>query len=100
VSVVGVVVLANDATQIGWSEVLWLLIIINIFIGIFNMVPLLPFDGGHVAIALYEKVQSLRTRRPYHADVNKLAPVVYAVFVVLAFYAISALFLDLRDVLS
>jgi membrane-associated protease RseP (regulator of RpoE activity) len=100
VSVVGVVVLANDATQIGLSEVLWLLIIINIFIGIFNMVPLLPFDGGHVAIALYEKVQSLRTRRPYHADVNKLAPVVYAVFVVLAFYAISALFLDLRDVLS
>ncbi len=100
VSPVGVVVLAHKAAQIGWSEVLYLLILINIFIGIFNLVPLLPLDGGHVAIALYEKVQSLRTRRPYHADVNKLAPILYAVLAVLAFYAISSLFLDLRDVIG
>jgi membrane-associated protease RseP (regulator of RpoE activity) len=100
VSPVGVVVLAHKAAQIGWSEVLYLLILINIFIGIFNLVPLLPLDGGHVAIALYEKVQGLRTRRPYHADVNKLAPILYAVLAVLAFYAISSLFLDLRDVIG
>lgn len=100
VSPVGVVVLANRATEIGFSEVLYLLILINIFVGIFNMVPLLPLDGGHVAIALYEKARSLGRRRPYHADVNKLAPVLYAVLAVLAFYAISSLFLDLRDVLS
>jgi hypothetical protein len=53
-----------------------------------------------VAIAIYEKLRSLRSRRPYHADVNKLAPVLYAVLAVLAFYAISSLFLDLRDVFS
>jgi membrane-associated protease RseP (regulator of RpoE activity) len=100
VSPVGVVRLASEASQIGWSEVLFLLILINIFVGIFNLVPLLPMDGGHVAIAIYEKVRSLRTRRPYHADVNKLAPVIYLVVAVLAFYAISSLFLDLRDVLS
>ena len=99
-SPVGVVRLANQATKIGLSEVLYLLILINIFVGIFNMLPLLPFDGGHVAIAIYEKVRSLRTKRPYHADVNKLAPVLYAVLAVLAFYAVSSLFLDLRDVLS
>ena len=100
VSPVGVVVLANQATQIGISEVLYLLILINIFVGIFNLVPLLPLDGGHVAIALYEKARSLGRRRPYHADVNKLAPVLYAVLAVLAFYAISSLFLDLRDLLG
>lgn len=100
VSVVGVVRLANQATAIGWSEVLYLLVLINIFVGIFNMVPLLPMDGGHVAIALYEKARSLRTKRPYHADVNKLAPVVYAVLAVLAFYFVSSLFLDLRDLVS
>ena len=61
-SPVGVVVLANEATKIGWSEVLYLLILINIFVGIFNLVPLPPFDGGHVAIAIYEKVRSLRTQ--------------------------------------
>ena len=99
-SPVGVVRLANQATKIGLSEVLYLLVLINIFVGIFNMLPLLPFDGGHVAIAIYEKLQSLRTKRPYHADVNKLAPLVYTVLAVLAFYAVSSLFLDLRDVLS
>jgi membrane-associated protease RseP (regulator of RpoE activity) len=100
VSPVGVVRLAHEATEIGWSEVLYLLIIINLFVGIFNLVPLLPLDGGHVAIALYEKVRSLRSKRPYHADVNKLAPVLYAVLAILAFYALSSLFLDLRDLLS
>jgi membrane-associated protease RseP (regulator of RpoE activity) len=100
VSPVGVVRLAHQATKIGLSEVLYLLIVINIFVGIFNLVPLLPLDGGHVAIAIYEKVRSLQTRRPYHADVNKLAPVLYTVLAVLAFYAISSLFLDLRDVFS
>ena len=100
VSPVGVVRLANQATQIGFSEVLYLLVLINIFIGIFNLVPLLPLDGGHVAIALYEKVRSLRTKRPYHVDVNKLAPVLYAVLAVLIFYAVSSLFLDLRDLLG
>ena len=100
VSPVGVVRLASVATQIGWSEVLYLLILINIFVGIFNLVPLLPMDGGHVAIALYEKVRSLAARRPYHADVNKMMPVVYVVLAFLAFYAISSLFLDLRDAIS
>jgi membrane-associated protease RseP (regulator of RpoE activity) len=57
-------------------------------------------DGGHIAIALYEKVRSLGTKRPYHADVNKLTPVVYAVLAVLAFYFISSLFLDIRDLVS
>jgi membrane-associated protease RseP (regulator of RpoE activity) len=100
VSPVGVVVLAHEATQVGLSEVLYLLILINIFVGVFNMVPLLPMDGGHVAVALYEKARSLRRKAPYHADVNKLAPVVYAVLALLLFYGISALFLDLRQVLS
>lgn len=99
-SPVGFVSVANQATQIGLSEVLWLLIVINIFVGIFNLVPLLPMDGGHVAVALYEKVRSLRTKTPYHADVNKLTPVVYAVLAVLLFYGVSSLFLDLRDLLT
>jgi membrane-associated protease RseP (regulator of RpoE activity) len=100
VSPIGVVKLANEATQVGWSEVLYLLILINIFIGIFNMVPLLPMDGGHVVIALYEKVRSTLARHPYHADVNKMAPVVYVVFAVLLFYAVTAMFMDLRQILT
>jgi membrane-associated protease RseP (regulator of RpoE activity) len=99
-SPVEVVVLASDATQIGWSEVLYLLIIINIFVGIFNLVPLPPLDGGHVAIALYEKVRSLRTKQPYHADITKIMPVAYAMVALILFYGVSSLFLDLRDLLT
>ena len=47
-------------------------------LGIFNLVPLLPLDGGHVAIATYERIRSIGGRR-YHADVAKLLPLTYAV---------------------
>ncbi len=76
-----------------------ILVLFNIFIGIFNLLPLLPLDGGHVAVATYEAVRS-RKGRAYHADVAKLMPLTYAVFLVLVFIGVSALFLDVRDLLS
>ena len=74
---------------------------INIFIGVFNLVPLLPLDGGHVAIACYEKVRSmLRGGRPYHVDVMKLLPVTYAAVMVLIFLGVSVLVLDTRTLVG
>jgi membrane-associated protease RseP (regulator of RpoE activity) len=99
-SPVGIVRLASQASHNGLEESLFLLILINIFVGIFNLLPLLPLDGGHVAIAIYERLRSRKGRPPYHADVAKLMPVVYATFAVIVFIGVSALFLDLRDVLS
>ncbi|MDQ1378094.1 MAG: hypothetical protein QOE15_2267, partial [Acidimicrobiaceae bacterium] len=83
----------------GLEQSLFLLVLINIFVGIFNMVPLLPLDGGHVAIAVYEAVRSRKGRR-YHADAAKMLPFVYATLALIVFIGVSALFLDLRDVLS
>jgi membrane-associated protease RseP (regulator of RpoE activity) len=56
----------------------------NFFIGMFNFVPLLPLDGGHIAGALYEAVRRgwARLRRrpdPGYVDVAKLLPVAYVV---------------------
>jgi membrane-associated protease RseP (regulator of RpoE activity) len=85
--------LANQAAAAGWQEVLLLLVLINVFVGMFNMVPLLPFDGGHVAIATYERLRSRRGRQ-YHADVTRAMPVFYAVVVLLVFIAVSSLYLD------
>jgi membrane-associated protease RseP (regulator of RpoE activity) len=99
-SPVGVVKLASEATQVGWSEVLYLLILINIFVGIFNLVPLPPLDGGHVAVAVYEKVRGLGTKKLYHADIKKIMPVAYAMVALILFYGISSLFLDIRDLVS
>ena len=45
------------------SQVAFLLLVINVFLGLVNLVPLLPFDGGHIAIATYEKIASTVTRR-------------------------------------
>jgi membrane-associated protease RseP (regulator of RpoE activity) len=98
-SPVGIVRVANQAAKTGISDVLTLLILINIFVGIFNLLPLLPLDGGHVAIATYEAVRS-RKERSYHADVTKLMPLTYAVFLILVFIGGSALFLDVRDLIS
>jgi len=85
--------LASQAAAAGWQEVLLLLVLINVFVGMFNMVPLLPFDGGHVAIATYERLRS-RKGRKYHADVSKAMPVFYAVVALLVFIAVSSLYLD------
>lgn len=57
---------------------------LNLFIGMFNLVPLLPLDGGHIAGALYEGLRRTwaRVRRrpdPGFVDVAKLLPVAYGV---------------------
>ena len=63
----------------------------------FNLPPLLPFDGGHVVIAIYERIQEWRKhRRPrYYADVNRLMPVVYAVIFLLVLLGVSCIYLDI-----
>jgi membrane-associated protease RseP (regulator of RpoE activity) len=69
------------------SKVAFLLMLIggfNFFIGMFNFIPLLPLDGGHIAGALYEAgrrgVARLRRRPdPGYVDVARLLPVAYVV---------------------
>jgi membrane-associated protease RseP (regulator of RpoE activity) len=95
VSIVGFGRLAVQATETGWVQVAYLLILLNVFVGLFNLVPLLPFDGGHIAIATYEKIASMVKRRPVRADVAKLLPVTAVVMAVLAFIFLSSLFLDI-----
>ena len=52
-----------QAEQAGLASVLMLLIAINIVFGILNMLPMLPLDGGHVAIAAYEWIRTRRASR-------------------------------------
>src|SRR5205807_3697833 len=94
-SPVGLVRVANQAVDIGLFQVLNLLILINVFVGIFNMVPLLPLDGGHVAIAVYEAIRRRLAGRRYQADVTKLMPLTYAVFLLLVFLGVTSLYLDI-----
>ena len=94
-SPVGFVRVADNLADDGLRPVLFLLVAINIFVGMFNMIPLPPLDGGHVAIAIYEKIRSMISGRTYMADVAKLLPVTYAVVLLVVFLGLSSLYLDL-----
>ena len=99
-SVVGVTGLADD---VGASEgifgVLWLLAVLNVFVGVFNMFPLLPLDGGHAAVAAYERVrEGIRGgSQRYFADVERLMPFAMGVMLLLITLFTAALWLDITD---
>jgi membrane-associated protease RseP (regulator of RpoE activity) len=96
-SPVGFTRVANQAVNAGWIEVFALLIAINVFVGLFNLVPLLPFDGGHIAIATYERIATAVKGRRVQVDVAKLMPLTVAVVGVLGFIFLSSLFLDIAN---
>jgi membrane-associated protease RseP (regulator of RpoE activity) len=93
-SIVGVVRIAVQSTQNGPGDLLLILMAVNIFVGVLNMLPMLPLDGGYVAIATYERLRSKRGVR-YQADVIKMAPFVYAFMGVLLVLFACTLFLDI-----
>ena len=82
--------------QDGLKGVLLLLAGVNVFVGVFNMFPLLPFDGGHAAIATYERFRS-RRNKPYRADVGKMVPVATMVVGLLAVLLVVGLYLDVTQ---
>lgn len=95
-SPVGIVRLVHQAGQSGLPTVLWLMAVVNLSLGIFNLIPLFPLDGGHVVVAVYEGVRSRRGRR-YQADVSQMLPLFYLGIGLILFLGLTALFLDLRD---
>ena len=85
----------GDAT--GLPGILLTLAGVNVFVGLLNMVPLLPFDGGHAAVATYERIRSRKGREPYRADVGKMVPVAMAVMGFLVFVLFAGLWLDITN---
>ena len=94
-SIVGVGRIAVQATDAGPGQLILVLVAVNIFIGLLNMLPLLPLDGGYVAIATYERLRTRKGRPRYEADINKLAPVIYAFMGVLLVLFACTLYLDI-----
>jgi membrane-associated protease RseP (regulator of RpoE activity) len=98
-SPIGAVSIGSQLAQSGMERFLLFFAAVNIFIGIFNLVPLLPFDGGHIAVATYEAIRSRKGKR-YHADVRKLMPLTYAVVGILLLFFVGNIYLDLADPIS
>ncbi len=92
------------AAQVGWqtkvSIVLFIVISLNIFVGLFNLLPLLPLDGGHLAVVIYEQIRSwiARLRRrpdPGLVDMRKLLPLSVGVFALLVGFGLLLIMADL-----
>jgi membrane-associated protease RseP (regulator of RpoE activity) len=101
ISVVGASRIGGEAIQIG-EPIFFLLLLggLNVFIGIFNLFPLLPLDGGHVAIAWFERARSwVAARRgkedPGRVDYNKLLPLTYAVILLFGGLTVLTLAADI-----
>jgi membrane-associated protease RseP (regulator of RpoE activity) len=103
-SVVGVAQLSGEAFQAGGfsgglATVVGLTAAVNLFVGIFNLFPLLPLDGGHVAILAYEKARDrVRRRRKLPAagpvDLAKLMPVTYGALALIVGMSMIVLYAD------
>ncbi len=85
ISVVGASRLGGDAAERGlWAFFVLMLAGLNFFVGVFNLLPLLPLDGGHIAVNLYERVRDWVRKlrgKPAGAPVNymRLLPLTYVV---------------------
>jgi membrane-associated protease RseP (regulator of RpoE activity) len=103
ISVVGASRLGGQALErSGVATFLGLVAGLNLVIGFLNLLPLLPLDGGHVAILLFEKARSAVYRRigrrdPGRVDIMKLQPIA---LVVILFFGVMSVVLIAADVVN
>jgi membrane-associated protease RseP (regulator of RpoE activity) len=99
-SIIGIIDIGGELVGGNVWSLLFLLGAINLIVALFNLIPLLPFDGGHAAVVLYEQAASKIRGRAVRVDFRKLVPVTALVLVVFLTLGLSAMFLDLRQIFT
>ncbi len=92
VSPIGIVSIGSQAESA--AAFLGILAYVNVILGTINLLPIFPLDGGHFAVALYEKL----TGRA--ANIRRLAPVAAAVIGLFLFLGFVAIILDVTNPIS
>ena len=114
VGIVGVGRFAGDIASAQGAGINWglkaaglleMLAALNLSLFVFNLIPLPPLDGGHVAAALWEglKRQAARVRRlpkPRVADTARLVPLAYTVFAILGVLGVMLIWADIVNPVS
>jgi len=92
----------SDRLTLGERIATFILIIasLNIFVGIFNLLPILPLDGGHMAVTIADEIRAFFARlrgrpRPAGIDVTTLTPITLVVFVILVALTVLLLIADI-----
>jgi membrane-associated protease RseP (regulator of RpoE activity) len=101
ISVVGASIIGGDTVDHGlWVAFWFFLAQLNFVLGAINLVPLLPFDGGHIAVAIYEKIRNMfRAIRGVlpaaPVDYTRLMPATYVILAVVVGYMALTVTADL-----
>ena len=103
ISLIGAADIAGQAADDGLiAEFLTLIASINVFIGVFNLLPLLPLDGGHLGVLGFEQARSRIARAlgrpdPGRVDLRKLLPAAYTFIVLLVALQVLVLYADVAN---
>ena len=96
-SLIGIVDTGSDLV----GDNLWLLALllgqISFILAVFNLLPILPFDGGHAVVVIYEWIASKVKHRRIYADYRKLIPVSVVLLIPILFLGLSSMVLDIRQ---
>jgi membrane-associated protease RseP (regulator of RpoE activity) len=92
------------AAPVGWqskvSYVLLLIAELNIFWGVFNLLPLLPLDGGHIAVVFWERIRAWFARRrglpdPGPVDYRRVVAPMFGVFAIIIVFTLVVILADI-----
>jgi membrane-associated protease RseP (regulator of RpoE activity) len=90
-SVVGIGQAVGQTAQVGtFWDLLYIFGLVNVFIGLLNLLPLPPFDGGHLAVLAIEKLRGGR-----RIDMRKLVPISAAVAAFFVLFTFAIVYLDI-----
>jgi len=101
-SVVGIAEVTGQvvAQPVGWKPkvdfVVQIVAMVNIFVGLFNLLPVLPMDGGHILAVFLERIRAAIARKrrrpdPGLFDLQKLIPVSFSIFAVFVLFSVAVL---------
>jgi membrane-associated protease RseP (regulator of RpoE activity) len=90
-SVVGIGRVVSQTAQSGSAwDILYIFALVNVFIGLLNLLPLPPFDGGHLAVLAVERLRGGKT-----IDMRKLVPISAAVAAFFILFTFAVIYLDI-----
>jgi RIP metalloprotease RseP len=93
ISIIGISQIGGQAVKSGAQATIMLISVVNLALGMLNLLPVLPLDGGHLVMTAIERIR--RRKRPgYVIDYAKAVPYFAVAIVLLAFVMFSALYLD------